>query len=128
MKYIAISKLVCTAMTKPNKYSYTLSRMCKIKHVKDVREGRALCWLHLKKFDKEMFEIKRLFNQFFELIIALEPENFDRTGHDTWADKSNRRWRINSKWKDLENEVGRKVYQEEIWSEYNKKEGVINVR
>ena len=127
MKYIAISKLVCTALPKPKPYTYKPSSICKIKHVKDIRDGRALCWLHLKKFDQEMFEINRLFDEFFGLILALEPENINRTGHDTWAEQHNRRWRLRSKWQELEKQVGRRVDQDEIWHVYNKKEGVINV-
>mgnify|MGYP003329070148 CR=1 FL=1 len=105
MKYIAISKLVCTAMTKPKPYSYKPPSMCKIKRVKDVREGRALCWLHLKKFDKEKFEINRLLNEFHKLSIALEPKNIDLTGHDTWSEKNNRRWKLRSEWHELEKQV-----------------------
>ena len=129
MKYIAISKLVCTAMTKPKPYSYQLPSICKIKHVKDIRDGRALCWLHLKKFDKEKFEINRLLNEFLEISIALEPKNIDKTGHGTWADKNNRRWRLRAEWQQLEKQVGRRVYQDEIFYIYNTKEGgIINVR
>ena len=122
MKYIEISKLVCTAMTKPKPYSYKPPSMCKIKRVKDVREGRALCWLHLKKFDKEKFEINRLLNEFHKLSIALEPKNIDLTGHDTWSEKNNRRWKLRSEWHELEKQVGRRVYPDEIFYIYNTKE------
>ena len=96
--------------------------MCKIKRVKDVREGRALCWLHLKKFDKEKFEINRLLNEFHKLSIALEPKNIDLTGHDTWSEKNNRRWKLRSEWHELEKQVGRRVYPDEIFYIYNTKE------
>ncbi len=58
------------------------------------------------------------FHKFFELQVQLEPERLHMDGEATPAQVRSEETRIRKEWKALEESIGRKVEDSDIWNIY----------
>lgn len=58
----------------------------------------------------------RIKNKFFSLVSRLSPENLHMDGEASKSQVIKRLREIKREWRALEKELGRKVYEDEIWS------------
>ena len=65
---------------------------------------------------------ERAFHRFFELSCQLEPENLHMDGEATPAQARSRKSTILKEWKMLEESLGRKVEDRDIWDIYWQKQ------
>ena len=65
---------------------------------------------------------KELFDKFFALLTALEPENLHMDGEATEQQVISREKALWRKWKVLEKYVGKKVTTQDIWDMYLQRE------
>ena len=65
---------------------------------------------------------ERVFHRFFELSCRLEPENLCMDGEATPAQVRSRKGTIRKEWKTLEQAIGRKVKDRDIWDIYWQKQ------
>ena len=61
---------------------------------------------------------EKAFHRFFELSCQLEPENLHMDGEATPAQVRSRENSIRKEWKALEESIGRKVEDSDIWNIY----------
>tara|TARA_Y100000296_G_C4960690_1_gene150810 strand:+ start:172 stop:405 length:234 start_codon:yes stop_codon:yes gene_type:complete len=61
---------------------------------------------------------EKVFHRFFELSCQLEPENLYMDGEATPAQVRSRKSAITKEWRTLEQAIGRKVKDGDIWDIY----------
>jgi hypothetical protein len=62
------------------------------------------------------FLIQEILDEFFNLAIALEPENLHMDGEATKRQVTTRRRQIEQSWTKLEKSIGQRVSVDDVWA------------